>query len=930
MADFGNFNLISFDANLLGSYFNARTVTRTVAAIQNSSRSFERGPAVVTPWDLDERNAPRTLAGKFNAVRGKTNFIDLNAKNIRQTTDKDEKALFALYQALNDLKTIADYAAEPTTPTAILTRLNSQFRGGLGQIQDYVRDVELDKLTLMFGEKQPRVTSGVSLGKNNPDITGAALSVTSKTQVIPGLAGTEVFTLRLDKTTDADDITIDLSQITDPLNLSNLTNYINQQINALTVLDNEGNTVSKYKTRFAIEEVGTNKFALKLDVGASENVTLTAQAPEPSLYITGSNRAVGTDATETATLTKLRDLAAAGPITEFSSQIAGTDLNSILPPLTDDDGKVIESDGEIFETRANATAVDSQGNVYVVGSTKGDMGSQINAAEEQDVFLTKYDASGNVLWSRLLGASDTAKAFDLVVDGNDNIVIAGQVNDELLTGDVLSGYDSFVTKFDSQGQEIWTYQQDTAATDRANSLAIDGAGDVIVTGSILGRLNSGTTHGGASDIFVTRLSGTDGTLTASAQIGGAGTELGEAVTIAGDGNILVAGREDGRIIIRKLDATNLGNQLASYDLGDLGGGAISDIVVDAAGDIYVAGTSFNGSLSGGSVTAAHSGGADGFITRLSDGGTTISPVWTNYLGSSGADRIEGLSVQNGAVYVAGKTSGTLPGATKTGVTDGFAAKIDVALGTADWIRQFGGVAGYNGSSALAFSASGSSVLTRLGLPTGLYDNKQTYDIETQTSARAGDYFSISVNGGRAQKVIIKADDDFATLAKRIQKLSYRFIKATQVIGTNGPELKIETKDGSTLDIIAGKGARDALVSLGLQPAKILPVDKVLAIGEDSLGTDPDNLGGVFGLELLSGFSLRSKKEAEFVSSQINNALETIQRAFRSLTYDPVKADLLKEARLNSGTVPPYLSKQLANYQDGLNRLSALGGGGFSI
>ncbi len=935
MADFSSITLFSLDANLLGSYFNARTVTRTVAAIQNTSHStIGRGPAVTTPWDLIENRGDRTLAGKFNAVRDKIDFIDLANKSVTQTQNKDEKALFALFLALNDLKTIADYAAEASTPTAILAKLSTQFRGGLTQVQDYVRDVELEKLTLIFGEKKPRAQSDISLGKDNPDILGATLSVSSKTQVIPGLVGNEVFTLNLDKITDNDDITIDLSQMTDPLNLTNLVTFFNQQINALTVLDSNGDPTSKYKSRFSVEEVSTGKFALKLEAGSGEKFTLTAQATEPALFVTGSHKDLGFGETETATLTKLRDLSSTVPITEFSNQIAGTDQSSILPPLTDDDGKVIESEGEVFETKAGATAVDSQGNVYVVGSSQGDFENQINGATDQDVFLSKYDASGNLLFSRLLGASDHAEAFDVVIDSNDNVFVAGQVNDELTSSDVFTGLDSFVTKFDSSGFELFTYQQDTVAKDQANSLAIDAAGDVIVVGSISGNLNSSTTAGGGSDVFVTKLSGTDGSLLLSAQIGGTGDEFGQSVAIAGDGNILIASKEDGRAIIRKLDATDLTIELASYDLGDLNDGTVSEIVVDASGDIYVAGTTFNAALSGGTVTSAHSGGGDGFVTKLSDGGTSISATFTHFLGSAGSDNIEGLTVQNGAIYVAGKTDGTLPGATKTGTTDGFAAKIDATTGIADFIRQFGGVGGNNGSTALAFSATGSSVLTKLGLPTGLYDNSQTRDIETQTSARAGDHFFISINGGPAQKVSINAGDDFATLAKRIQRLSFRFIKAVQITGTNGPELKIETADGSTIEVIAGKGSRDALVKLGLEPTKILSTEELFNISDDvdeTVGTDPDNLGGIFALKLLSGFSLRSKNEAEFVSAQIDIALETVKRAFRSLTFDPIKAQILKDSKLKTGTVPPHLAKQLANYQDGLTRLSAFTGlTGFSV
>lgn len=940
-----SFQLVSFSADLLGAYFNAKSVTTTVTAIQNSPGTIKRGPAVVTPWNPASNSSPRTLAGRFNAVRNTTDFIDLNAKKVKQTQNKDEKALFALYLALDKLKTVADYAADPTTPTALLDRLNSQFRGGLAQVQDFTRNAALDKLTLIYGDKKSSIQSDISLGKDNPNIQGAILPVLSKTQAIPNIVGNEVFTLKLDKLTSSDTITIDLSQISGPVTLTSLVNLINTQINAVTVLDANGIPVSKYASRFTAEEVSSGKFALKLNVKLGEKATLTAQTSEPSLYITGSHKAAGTGKVETATLTKLRSLATTAPITEFSRQIAGTDNGGFVPPpkaaastTTPTTPAAIAAAAAAavapaattvkpkpLDTKANATAVDSAGNVYVVGSSRGNFGSQINGAAVQDVFLTKFDAAGNQLFSRLLGASNKADAFAVVVDSADNVIIAGQTNKKLIPSDTLTGADSFVTKFDKSGTELFTYQQDTIATDQANSIAVDATGNIIVTGSIQGNLNATTTYGGGTDVYVTKLDGLTGKLVASAQIGGTGTELGQAVTIAGDGNILVASQENGRAIIRKLDATNLTSTLASYDLGNLAGGSISGIAVDATGNIYVAGNSSSGSLNGGSVTNAHSGGIDGFVTKLTDGGTTLSAAFTHFLGTAGTDTVEGLTVQNGAVYVAGKTNSALPGAVKTGTTDGFAAKINTTTGATDFIRQFGGVAGYNGSSALAFSATGSSVLTKLGLPTGLYDNSQTHNIETQTSARVGDQFFISVNGGLTHKISISAGETYTTLAKKIQRVSFQFLKAVPIAGLKGPEIKIETFNGSTVDVIAGKGSRDALVKLGLQPTKILPAKKLFAIGQAAIGTDPNNLGGVFALNLKSGFALGSRKEAEFVSSQITTTLETIKRAFRSLTFDKAKADILKQGKLNSGTVPPQLAKQLANYQNGLKRISLLTG-----
>ena len=87
----------------------------------------------------------------------------------------------------------------------------------------------------------------------------------------------------------------------------------------------------------------------------------------------------------------------------------------------------------------------------IARATEGDFGGQINGAKLNDVFLSKYDSIGNLLWSRLLGASDDAEAFDIAIDGDDNVIIAGKTNEELIASDVFSGTDSFVMKYSKSG-----------------------------------------------------------------------------------------------------------------------------------------------------------------------------------------------------------------------------------------------------------------------------------------------------------------------------------------------------------------------------------------------------------------------------------------------------------------------------------------------
>ena len=117
------------------------------------------------------------------------------------------------------------------------------------------------------------------------------------------------------------------------------------------------------------------------------------------------------------------------------------------------------------------------------------------------------------------------------------------------------------------------------------------------------------------------------------------------------------------------------------------GGSSSDYIYALAlgsnGDVLVAGTTYSSDLPGttGGAQAAHAGGYDGFVARLSGNLQTL--VQGSYLGGSNGDYINALALaSNGDVLVAGGTgSSNLPGtaggaqAANAGVDDGFVARL---------------------------------------------------------------------------------------------------------------------------------------------------------------------------------------------------------------------------------------------------------------
>ena len=107
-------------------------------------------------------------------------------------------------------------------------------------------------------------------------------------------------------------------------------------------------------------------------------------------------------------------------------------------------------------TTAQATVVDSSGNVYVLGNATGNFGNQLNQGT-QDVYLTKYDSAGNVIWSASWWAARAApRGYGLALDPAGGVVVTGSTTADVTTTSVANGNtDSFVASYDANGNQNW-------------------------------------------------------------------------------------------------------------------------------------------------------------------------------------------------------------------------------------------------------------------------------------------------------------------------------------------------------------------------------------------------------------------------------------------------------------------------------------------
>jgi uncharacterized delta-60 repeat protein len=119
----------------------------------------------------------------------------------------------------------------------------------------------------------------------------------------------------------------------------------------------------------------------------------------------------------------------------------------------------------------NDIVLDSQGNIYLGGF--GYRGSVL----DYDYVLVKYSPQGDLLWSRFFDGEGQDLANSLEIDNADNILITGQSSKTGFTFDFLT------IKYDSQGNLLWQARFDGGNGDGACEVETDAQGNVYVTGT---------------------------------------------------------------------------------------------------------------------------------------------------------------------------------------------------------------------------------------------------------------------------------------------------------------------------------------------------------------------------------------------------------------------------------------------------------------
>jgi hypothetical protein len=271
-------------------------------------------------------------------------------------------------------------------------------------------------------------------------------------------------------------------------------------------------------------------------------------------------------------------------------QVESSNTQFVVGKLTSTGEKVwhhiVEGTADVGTSAgATAVAVDPAGYVFVAG-TIGNLNTR------SDIVVMKIDGrapSKNVLWTRVvdvLGSDDLVSVMTLAPDGG--VVVAGSAR-------AASGAtNGFLVKFTGDGVDAWPSPQIVSGTssDGLNSINAAGTlpnGDVAVAGSVL---NTGSNF----DLLVGRFDGRTGAAQWLAALNDPainGNDLGTALAIAANGDIVAGGQTRGRFSggdfsVFRFSGTGTLLWQTTIDSGFFD--AVRALAVGPAGDIVAGGT----------------------------------------------------------------------------------------------------------------------------------------------------------------------------------------------------------------------------------------------------------------------------------------------------------------------------------------------------
>ncbi|WP_347274635.1 SBBP repeat-containing protein [Candidatus Kuenenia sp.] len=351
--------------------------------------------------------------------------------------------------------------------------------------------------------------------------------------------------------------------------------------------------------------------------------------------------------------------------------------------------------GGSYSDHGYSIGFDSSGNVYVAGtSDSSDYPTTIDAYQTSisgsGVIVSKLNSDLTILLaSTYIGGSYIDYGYSIALDSSGNVYVVGATR----SSDYPTTTGAYQTIFNSSGDnpdvvisklnsELTNLLASTYlggySSDEGYSISLDGSGNVYITGQSSSGDYPTTTDAyqnffnGDQEIIISKLNSELTNLLASTYLGGNGNDYGTSLVIDDSGNVYVTGYshssdyptttgayqtsnkstyQDG--IISKLN-NDLTTLLASTYIGGSRQDNLSSLAVDNSGNVYVTGNSYSSDYptTTGAYQTSYSGSLnDVIVSKLNSDLTTLKA--STYLGSYIGSAI--ALDKTGNVYVTGST-----------------------------------------------------------------------------------------------------------------------------------------------------------------------------------------------------------------------------------------------------------------------------------
>jgi PKD repeat protein len=178
--------------------------------------------------------------------------------------------------------------------------------------------------------------------------------------------------------------------------------------------------------------------------------------------------------------------------------------------------------------QGNSISVNSSGNVYVTGNAQFGFPTTSGAYQDSfgrgygfrgsDAFLSKFNSSGSLNWSTLLGGGDEDYGNGVTTDNSGNVYVTGETESTAFPttiGAYKTSYsggfgDAFLSKFNSSGSLSWSTFLGGSSKEEGNSVTTDRNANVFISGFARSGFptTSGayqTSNGGGRDAFISKL-----------------------------------------------------------------------------------------------------------------------------------------------------------------------------------------------------------------------------------------------------------------------------------------------------------------------------------------------------------------------------------------------------------------------------------------